>query len=78
MGYVSGAALAGTETFGNATLASLGVTLGTYTDRWGSGVHADSFVLEIGSTAAPEPAGALVLAVPLAALGLIARRRPLV
>jgi hypothetical protein len=77
MGYVSGATLTGAAIFSNASFASLGIIPGIYTDTWGSGADADSFVLEIGPIDTPEPVGALLLTVPLAALGFFARgRRP--
>jgi hypothetical protein len=74
-GYASGFPLADTSIYDNATFASLGLTAGTYTASWGSGADADSFVLEIGVIVnpAPEPSGAMLLALPLAALGLLAR-----
>jgi hypothetical protein len=49
--YVSGQSLSDTMTFNIATFASLGVTPGTYTWTWGTGVHADSFTLQIGPAA---------------------------
>lgn len=77
IGYASDSQLSGAATFDDATFASLGIIPGIYTDTWGSGADADSFVLEIGPIDAPEPAGALLLAVPLAVLGFFARgRRP--
>ena len=44
-GYLTGA-ISGTSTFNNATFASLGITPGTYTWTWGTGMHADSFTIE--------------------------------
>jgi hypothetical protein len=74
LGYVSGAALSDTTTYSSATFASLGLTPGTYTDSWGSGAGADSIVLQVGaSSPVPEPSGALLLVLPLAALGFVAR-----
>lgn len=60
--YVSGTALNNTTTWNNATFASLGLTVGTYTYNYGPA--ADQFVIvEVGTgTAVPEPASwALVL-----------------
>ena len=55
-GYVSEAALLGTETYDNASFASLGVTPGTYVWTWGAGAD-QSFTLEISKVAnVPEPA----------------------
>jgi hypothetical protein len=55
-------------------LASLGVTPGTYEWTWGSGVTADSFTLQIGAVAVPEPATLLVFALPLGLIVLLAAR----
>jgi hypothetical protein len=69
----AGASLADTATWNNQTLASLGVTPGTYEWTWGTGAHADSFTLQI--LAVPEPASLTLLAVGLAGLGMVVRRR---
>jgi hypothetical protein len=47
-GYSTGAPLSGTTTWSGATLASLGVTPGTYTWTWGTGESATVIVV-------PEP-----------------------
>jgi hypothetical protein len=52
-GYVSGTILSSSATFDSATLASLGVTPGTYTWTWDSG--ANSFVLQVPTPPVPEP-----------------------
>lgn len=49
--YVSGTALSGSSTFANKTIASLGLTEGTYEWTWGSGPTADSLTLNV----IPEP-----------------------
>jgi hypothetical protein len=46
-GYVSNSPLSDTATYDNATLASLGLTPGTYVWTWGDGTD-QSFTLEIG------------------------------
>ena len=46
-GYVSGAALSNSMTFDNATLASLGLTPGTYVWSWGTGLPNQNFTLII-------------------------------
>ncbi len=53
-GYVSGSPLSSGAIWNNASLASLGVTPGTYTWTWGSGAE-QSFTLE-AVAAVPEPA----------------------
>lgn len=70
-GYVSGAALTSSATWTATSLASLGLTPGTYLWTWGTGPTADSFTVHIGI---PPPAsiptlsewGLLVLAVLMA------------
>jgi len=58
-GYVSGAPLlTSSSTWNNQTIASLGLTLGTYTWTWGSGATADSFTLVIQAAAAGPVASA--------------------
>lgn len=70
-GYVSGAPLSDSATWDNTTLAALGVTPGTYTWTWDSGLN--SFTLDIASPV-PEPAD-YGWGVLLAALGFVAWRR---
>lgn len=48
-GYVSNTPVSDSAIYNNSTFASLGVTPGTYTWTWGSGVN-QSFTLQIGST----------------------------
>lgn len=50
-GYIPGTPLGiSTATWNNDTFASLGLTPGTYTWTWGTGIHADSFTLNIGQS----------------------------
>jgi hypothetical protein len=65
----SGAPLSSTDTYSGKTLASLGLTPGTYVWTWGSGADADSFTVNI---LAPEPASLSLLG--LAGLVLVRRR----
>ena len=53
VGYVSGNPLLNTMTFNNATLASLGVTPGTYVWTWGTGLANQNFTLQIGLVGVP-------------------------
>jgi hypothetical protein len=76
LGYVSGTSLSATSTYAGATLLSLGVTPGTYTWTWGTGVHADSFTLDIVAPAVPD-SGSTVSLLGCALLGLAALRRKL-
>ncbi len=71
-GYVSGSALSSSATWDDATFATLGVTPGTYVWTWGDG---DSFRLNIGTAAVPEPPSLLLLALPLGLVALLATRR---
>jgi len=78
-GYVSGNALTDSMTFNNATLASLGVTPGTYVWSWGSGLANQDFTLQIG--AVPDDGSTVSLLgcalLGCALLGLVALRRKL-
>ena len=47
-GYVSNTNISGTSTYANKTIASAGLTPGTYTWSWGSGANASSLVMVIG------------------------------
>ncbi len=77
-GYVSGTALGTTtDTWNNATFATLGVTPGTYLWTWGSGAHADSFELRIGSASVPDSAStAALFGIALIGLCLVRRKIP--
>ena len=75
-GYVSGAALSDSMTFNNATLASLGVTPGTYVWTWGTGLPNQNFTLVIGGVGVPD-GGSTVSLLGFALFGLVALRRKL-
>lgn len=70
-GYVSGTGLSSSATFDSATIASLGVTPGTYTWTWDSG--ADSFVLNVEAPAV-EPGSFLLTGIVLLAGLWLARK----
>jgi hypothetical protein len=76
--YVSGTALSDSMTFNNATLASLGVTPGTYVWTWGTGAD-QRFTLQIGSVGVPgvPHGGSTVSLLGFGLLGLAALRRKL-
>jgi len=78
VGYVSGHALSNSMTFNNATLASLGVTPGTYVWTWGDGAD-QNFTLQIGSLGVPgvPDGGSTVSLLGFVLLGLAAVRRKL-
>jgi hypothetical protein len=68
-GYTSGANLTSEAVFSGATIAGLGLTPGTYTYNWGSGLDADSLVVNISAAAppsVPEPSTALLGIIGLA------------
>jgi hypothetical protein len=75
-GYLSGAALSDSMTFNNATLASLGVTPGTYVWTWGARGANQNFTLVIRAAGVPE-GGTTVSLLGCALLGLAALRRKL-
>ena len=66
-------------TFDNATLASLGVTPGTYVWTWGTGLANQNFTLQIRSVGVPRvpDGGSTVSLLGCALLGLAALRRKL-
>ena len=76
LNYVSGAALADSMTFNNATFASLGATPGTYVWTWGTGLPNQNFTLIIGGAGVPD-AGSTVSFLGFALLGLAVLRRKL-
>jgi hypothetical protein len=67
-GYASGTALAGSSIYDGQTLASLGLTPGTYVYTWNSSpAQDDSLTVKIGSI--PEPATWAMMLLGFAALG---------
>jgi hypothetical protein len=75
-GYLSGQALSDSMTFNNETLASLGVTPGTYEWTWGTGLPNQNFTLIIGGAGVPD-GGSTVSLLGFGLLGLVALRRKL-
>jgi hypothetical protein len=75
--YVNGMALASSATWENASLATLGLTPGTYLWTWGTGQHADSFTLNIEAAplAAPEPASWAMMLGGFGMIGAVLRKR---
>ena len=55
-GYTSNTVISGTATYPGATIASMGLTPGTYTWAWGSGANSSSIVMTIeSSSVTPTP-----------------------
>lgn len=73
-GYQSGAPLNASAIFQGETLASLGVTPGTYSWSWGSGLDSDDLTLHVEETIPPVP-GPLPLLGAGAAFGWSRRLR---
>ncbi len=74
-GYVSGSSLSGSANFADATLASLGITPGTYVYRWGSGADADTFEIDVAGGAVPEPSTWAMMLVGFGSLCLAGYKR---
>ena len=65
VGYTTGTAISGSQTFTGQTFSSMGLTPGTYTYTWGSGANADSINVVIGGTpATPTPTATSVTPTP--------------
>ena len=72
VGYASDSALSDSATFSSSTLASLGLTPGSYSWTVGTSTNANTFTINVASSV-PEPGSIGLLAT--AAIGLLARRR---
>lgn len=79
--YVSGSPLSDTSTYLNSSLASLGLTPGTYNYSYGPNVSTvlDTFTVQIGSTSVPisvpEPTSVALLGVGIAGIAMARRLR---
>lgn len=79
LGYVSDSrTLSDTSTYSDQSFSSLGVTPGTYVWTWGDRGADQSFTLQVGPAAVPEPSSILLLGAALAGLLLVraSRRSP--
>jgi hypothetical protein len=76
VGYLSGSPLSDTSSYDNKTLASLGVTLGTYEWTWGSGANQNFTLNIIAAPAVSEPSSLLLLTGALVGLVLLLSPRP--
>jgi VPDSG-CTERM motif len=75
-GYVSGNPLSDMAIYFTATVASLGLTPGTYVWTWGTGLENQNVTLQIGPAGVPD-GGTTVSLLGCALLGLAALRRKL-
>ena len=74
--YASGTPLSGSSTWNGQTLASLGLTPGTYVYTWGTGADADSLTVNIKGVPEPSTWAMMVLGfIGLALGGYRASRR---
>jgi hypothetical protein len=72
-GYTSGSPLSATLTIPGTSLATIGLTPGSYEWTWGSGANVDSFTLNVG--AVPVPAAVWLFGSGLLGLVGVARRK---
>jgi hypothetical protein len=72
--YVSGSSLSSSATFANSTISGLGLTAGSYTFTFGSGINSDSVTVQIGG-AVPEPSTWAMMILGFAGIGFMAYRR---
>lgn len=71
LNYVSGQSIEGSATFANATLQSLGLTVGQYTYA----APNDSVVINVVASAVPEPATWTMILAGFGMIGFAVRRR---
>jgi hypothetical protein len=73
-GYVSGSFISGTDTWDDTTIASLGLTPGTYNYTWGTGSDG-SFAHNVGTSQVPEPSSLGLISLVVLALMVLLRGR---
>jgi hypothetical protein len=74
LGYVSGSFISGTDTWDDTTIASLGLTPGTYNYTWGTGTDG-SFAFNVGMAPVPEPSSLGLMSLVVLALVVLSRGR---
>lgn len=74
--YISGSGLGiSTATYNNSTIASLGLTPGSYVYSWGLGDTADTLTVQINDAGAvPEPATWAMMLLGFGGIGMMVRR----
>jgi hypothetical protein len=75
IGYISASPLSETSTYADSSFASLLMIPGSYVWSWGTGVHADTFTINIGASPVPEASTWAMMLLGFAGLGCAARRR---
>ena len=75
IGYISGSSISGTDTWDGTSLAGLDLKAGTYTYTWGTGINADSVVVNIGIAPVPEPSSLGLMSLVVLALVVLLRGR---